>query len=207
MPRTNIILKGDFDKKILRFWQLADHMASPDIARSSVIVWEPTTIVMTTTTLSFSDVGVDEVEDEIQLHEVTNVFVQGNVGGKHEALHPDDNRTLVIRTDPHGQRNFSSKSEDDCRLWQTEVKAAYKAAQAREEREKILSTMTARQKIMWLARTRVRCFYDSFRGQVWREFAWKQQKHDAPPDHSCIPNLVKLWSGSYRSTPSSLSSS
>ncbi|EKX36484.1 hypothetical protein GUITHDRAFT_145749 [Guillardia theta CCMP2712] len=161
MPRTNILLKGDFDKKILRSRK----------PFSSIIVWEPTTIVMTSTSLSFSDVGVDEVEDEILLHEVKNVFIQGQVGGAHEAMHPDDERTLVIRTDPHGNNCgrtyiFRCKTPEECNQWRTAVKAAYKAAQAREEREKILSNMTAGQKALWYARTRVRCFYDSFKGQI-----------------------------------------
>ena len=98
---------------------------------SSVVFWEARQACLTQSSLYFSIVGDDFVCDEIPLHEITNVFIDGDAKG--DGGTSEDKKTLVIRTDINGFNSgrtyiHRTKRPEDLLMWNRELNVAVRIA-------------------------------------------------------------------------------
>lgn len=98
---------------------------------SSVVFWEARQACLTQSSLYFSMVGDDFVCDEIPLHEINNVFIDGDAKG--DGGTSEDKKTLVIRTDIMGFNSgrtyiHRTKRPEDLLMWNRELNVAVRNA-------------------------------------------------------------------------------
>jgi hypothetical protein len=87
VPAENVAKKGEMDLKIM----------------SSVVFWEQRIVTLTNQELFLSKpTDPDKVSARVSLHDVLNVFVEGEGPGEEEEAAAAEGYTLVIRTDPLG---------------------------------------------------------------------------------------------------------
>ena len=105
---------------------------------SSVVFWEARQACLTESSLYFSIVGDELVCDEIPLHEITNVFIDGEAkldgkSGVGDGGTSEDKKTLVIRTDINGFNSgrtyiHRTKRPEDLLMWNRELNVAVRNA-------------------------------------------------------------------------------